>query len=302
MSDAPDDARILITGGTGFVGRNVVAALGNRPMRLLVRDRSHAQQFADRDIELVEGDVTDPASLRGAFDGCDTVLHLVAIIEERDGVTFDRNIRRGTEHVLNEASSAGVQRFFQMSALGAQNNPAFPYHQAKWRAEQAVQSSGLDWTIFRPSIIYGPGDGFISLLADVIRSYPVIPVAGDGSSRFQPVQVTDVAESIRAAIDDPASSGKTFELAGPDVFTYDQLLDLVAASIGKKKRKIHLPVSLVKLAVTAAKPLPEKLRPPVTHEQLKMLALDNTSADSSTALLLGHDPARLGENLNYLNA
>ena len=113
--------------------------------------------------------------------------------------------------------------------------------------------------------------------------------------------MADVAESIRSAIDDPASSGQTFELAGPDVYTYDQLLDLVAAGIGKKKRKIHLPVNLVKLAVTASKPLPEKLRPPVTHEQLKMLAIDNTSEKPATEQLIGRPPLRLEENLTYLN-
>lgn len=301
MSNPIASERIAITGATGFVGSNVLQALAGRQLRLLVRDASASAHLANANVELVEGDVTDPASLHGAFDGCGSVLHLVAIIEERDGMTFDRNIRQGTRNVLNEANSAGVRRFFLMSALGAQNTPGFPYHQAKWRAEQAVKSSGLDWTIFRPSIIYGQGDGFISLLADVIRNYPVIPVAGDGTSRFQPVQVTDVAESIRAAIDDPSSSGKTFELGGPDAYTYDQLLDAVAAAIGKRKRKIHLPVSLVKLVVTASKPLPEKIRPPVTHEQLKMLALDNTTADSATGRLLGRDPAMLEDHLDYLN-
>jgi len=302
MSNPVAPERIAITGATGFVGSNVQQALAGRKLRLLVRDSAAHAYLANDDVELVEGDVTEPSSLRGAFEGCSAVLHLVAIIEERDGMTFDRNIRQGTEHVLNEAMSAGVRRFFQMSALGAQDNPDFPYHQAKWRAEQSVKASAFDWTIFRPSIIYGPGDGFISVLADVIRNYPVIPVAGDGSSRFQPIQVNDVAESIREAIDDPGTAGKTCELAGPEVYTYDQLLDIIATVIGKRKRKVHLPVNLVKLAITASKPLPEKLRPPVTHEQLKMLAIDNTSANAATALLLGRQPARLAENLDYLNA
>jgi len=292
--------RLFITGGTGFVGQNVVRALGDRPLRLLVRDRTSQREQYGKHIELVEGDVTNPESLRSAIDGCSGVLHLVAIIEPTSGESFDGNIRKGTENVLNEAHAAGVGRFYQMSAIGAQDNPDFPYHQAKWRAEQAVKASGLDWTIFRPSVIYGPGDGFIGVLAGVIRSFPVIPVVGDGKSRFQPIQVGDVAEAITNAIDDPGTNGKTLDLVGPEILTYEEMLDTIAAGIGKRKRKIHLPVSLMNLVVAASKPLPKSIRPPVTSEQLKMLALDNTSDHPATEGLLGRLPVTLADNLGYL--
>jgi len=300
MPEGLNADRLFITGGTGFVGQNVVRALGNRPMRLLVRDRANHQDNYGQHVELVEGDVTNPESLRSAIDGCSGVLHLVAIIEPKTGESFDGNIRKGTENVLNEAHAAGVRRFFQMSAIGAQDNPDFPYHQAKWRAEQAVKASGLDWTIFRPSVVYGPGDGFISVLAGVIRSFPVIPVVGDGQSRFQPIQVGDVAEAIASAIDDPSTTGKTLDLVGPEILTYEEMLDTIATGIGKHKRKLHLPVRLMNLVVSASKPLPKSIRPPVTSEQLKMLALDNTSDHRATTALLGRAPVRLADNLEYL--
>jgi len=300
MSEPSNTGPLFITGGTGFVGTNVVRALGNRPMRLLVRDRAKHRGLISEQVEIVEGDVTHPASLRSAMDGCSAVLHLVAIIEPTSGESFDENIRKGTENVLNEAHAAGVGRFYQMSAIGAQDNPDFPYHQAKWRAEQAVKSSGLTWTIFRPSVIYGPGDGFISVLASVIRSFPIIPVVGDGKSRFQPIQVGDVAEAITNAIDDPSTTEKTLDLVGPEILTYEELLDTIAAGIGKHKRKLHLPVGLMNVIVSASKPLPKSIRPPVTSEQLKMLALDNTSDHPATSALLGRDPVRLADNLGYL--
>jgi uncharacterized protein YbjT (DUF2867 family) len=300
MPEQTNTDRIFVTGGTGFVGTNVVRALGDRPLRIMVRDRAKHRGLISEQIELVEGDVTNPDSLRSAMDGCTAVLHLVAIIEPSSGQSFDGNIRKGTENVLNEAHAAGVSRYFQMSAIGAQDNPEFPYHQAKWRAEQAVKASGLEWTIFRPSVIYGPGDGFISVLAGVIRSFPIIPVVGDGKSRFQPIQVGDVANAIAHAVNDPSTTGKTLDLVGPDILTYEEMLDTIAASLGKHKRKLHLPVGLMKLVVAASKPLPKSIRPPVTSEQLKMLALDNTSDHPATAELLGRAPVRLADNLGYL--
>jgi NADH dehydrogenase len=292
--------RILITGGTGFVGNALLTALGERPLRLLVRDIDKHGSQESQHTEVVEGDVTDAGSLRDALSGCSTVIHLVAIIEETGQRTFDQVIRQGTENVVNEARAAGVRRFLHMSALGAANVPDFPYHQAKWRAEEAVRASGLDWTIFRPSIIFGPGDGFITTLARVVRSFPVTPIAGDGTSRFQPVAVEDVAACFVRAVDNPGTTGKTYELGGPDVLTYEELLELIARELGRSGRAVHLPLPIVRGVIAISKPLPKRLRPPVTTEQLKMLALDNTTAQSATEHLTGHPPRSLAGNLDYI--
>lgn len=293
--------RIFITGGTGFVGRALRAQLGGRPLRLLVRDVDKHREYEAQQVEVVEGDITDAGSLRDAMQGCSTLIHLVAIIEESGHRSFDQVIRQGTENVVNEARSAGVRRFLHMSALGAANLSDFPYHQAKWRAEEAVRSSGLDWSIFRPSIIFGPGDGFITTLADLIRSFPVTPIAGDGGSRFQPIAVEDVAAAFVRAVDDPATIGEIYELGGPDVVTYEQLLQIIGRQLGKSRPSIHLPLPLVRAVVTLSKPLPKRLRPPVTTEQLKMLALDNTTAHSATESLIGQPPRSLAGNLDYIN-
>jgi uncharacterized protein YbjT (DUF2867 family) len=297
---APVTGRIFLTGGTGFVGTNLRSALAGRPLKLLVRDASRDPALASGDVEVVAGDVTDPASLRGALDGCEAAINLVAIIDEEGGATFDGVIRQGTAHVVAAAKAARVRRFLQMSALGTMHDPAFPYFEAKWQAEQVVKASGLAWTIFRPSIVFGPGDKFINVLADLVRKAPIIPVVGPGENRFQPVAVEEVATCFVAALDDPTTVGQTFELGGPDVLTYEQLLDLIATKLGKRKRKVHVPVGLMRPVVKLAKPLPKSLRPPVTAEQLKMLAVDNSTEQSATARLIGRAPRRLADGIDYI--
>ncbi|MFL5760157.1 MAG: complex I NDUFA9 subunit family protein [Thermomicrobiales bacterium] len=291
---------ILITGGTGFVGGSLVPALAGRPLRLLVRDPSSSPIKASPAIEIVQGDVTDLTSLAEAARGCDTVIHLVAIIEERDGATFDRIIREGTVNMVEAAKSASVKRFVNMSALGASDRPGFDYMRAKWRAEEAVKSSGLDWTIVRPSVIFGPGDGFVNALAGVVRGFPVVPVVGDGKTRFQPVSVRDVADAFAAIVDDPMTARQTFELGGPDQLTYEQMLNLIAEKLGKKKPKVHVPVGVMKTIVAVSAPLPKGIQPPVTKEQLKMLALDNTTAQSATERLIGRPPLGLRDGIDYI--
>jgi uncharacterized protein YbjT (DUF2867 family) len=291
---------ILITGGTGFVGSAIVAALGDHPLRLLVRDQTKTAKIATPNIELIEGDVTKPGTLPDAIRGCDTIIHLVAIIEESGGATFDGVIRQGTVNVVNAARELGVRRFIFMSALGASDRPGFGYMQAKWRAEEVVKAADFDWTIFRPSVIFGPGDGFVNALADVVRTFPVIPVVGDGQTKFQPVSVKDIADAYVAAVDDPSTAGQTFEMGGPDILTYEQMLDIIAAKLGKSKRKVHMPVGLMKTVVSLSSPLPKALKPPVTSEQLKMLALDNSSGNSATEKLIGRPPLRLKEGIDYI--
>ena len=301
----PVTGRVLITGGTGYVGGNIRESLAGRPVRLLVRNMRAAGNLVSKDVELVEGDVTKTASLRGAMDGCEAVIHLVGIIEESSGATFDDVIRGGTENAVAEAKRAGVRRFIHMSAMGAQNNAAFPYMQAKWQAEQAVKASGIPWTIFRPSVIFGPGDGFINVLAKLVKNplIPIVPVVGEGTSKFQPVSVKDVASAFQKALDEPRTAGEIYELGGPEVFTYEQLLEVIAGKLDKgRKPRVHLPLGMMKTVVKLSSPLPKALRPPVTKEQLRMLALDNASSSSATPKLIGGPPRSLRDNIDYILA
>ncbi len=302
-------ASLFITGATGFVGTGIMRALGRRsgqapegpfasmPIRSLIR--KPGDQPAG--VETVIGDVTNPDSLRGKMDGVETVIHLVGIIEEQGDLSFDAVIRQGTENVVTEASRAGVKHFILMSALGAHDNPEFPYHQAKYRAEQAVKESGLTHTIFRPSVVFGKGDGFITVLAGLVKAAPVVPIAGSGQSKFQPVQLDDVSSAFAYAMTHPGeSAAQTYELGGAKPYTYEEMLDVIAAELGKNKPKIHMPVGLVKTVVQLSSPLPRALRPPVTMEQLKMLALDNSTDNSATERLIGRKPVALEDGIGYI--
>ena len=293
--------RVFLTGGTGFVGSNLRAALADRPVRLLVRDAARAERLRGPNVEFVKGDVTRPESLRGAIDGCDAVIHLVGIIEESGpgAGSFDTVIRQGTENVLAEAQRAGVGHFVHMSALGATDDPDLPYMQAKWRAEGAVRASALPWTIVRPSVVFGPGDGFINPLALLVKS-PITPVVGDGQSRFMPVAIGEVAEIFAATPGRTERQGQTFELGGGKIYTFEQMLDAIGNELGKHHPRVKVPVPLISAVVRLSKPLPKALRPPVTTEQLKMLKSNNTTDHSATGTLLGRPALALEDGLGYL--
>ena len=300
VESPPSRKKVFLTGGTGFVGGHILKELRGHNVKALVRS---AKSRLPEGVESAVGDVTDPSSLTGLINGSDIVVHLVGIIEERGGATFDRIIRGGTENIVNEAQSAGVKHFILMSALGAQNDPRFPYMQAKIRSEEILMRSGIPFTILRPSVIFGPGDGFINALASVVRGFPVIPVVGDGRTKFQPVAVSDVADAFASIVANPEiASGQIAELGGADTMTYEEMIDLIAIELGRKRHKIHVPTGMMKMVVKLSSPLPKSLRPPVTPEQLKMLSLDNSTSPSSLELLIGRTPLSLRGNIGYIGS
>jgi uncharacterized protein YbjT (DUF2867 family) len=159
-----------------------------------------------------------------------------------------------------------------MSALCASAGSRSRYHQTKWRAEEAVRSSGLDWTIFRPSIIYGPGDGFVTMLARIVRRLPIVPVFGSGGSRIQPVSLQVVAGGFARALDQPASIGHAYEIGGPEAYTFDEVLDLIGAVLRRRVRKAHLPLDVMRRLTAVLQSVPFY---PITTDQLLMLEEDN---------------------------
>src|SRR5262249_37440702 len=151
-----------------------------------------------------------------------------------------------TENVLGAVRESGVSRFVHMSALGTGPRALSRYHRTKWAAEEAVRASGLDWTIVRPSVIFGSGDGFVSLVTQLVRWFPVVPVIGDGRNRFQPVAVADVAEVFARALERPLTAGQTFEVGGSRAYTFDEIVDEVGAALGRRwVPKLHFPVALM---------------------------------------------------------
>jgi NADH dehydrogenase len=232
------------------------------------------------------------------MSGVEKVVHLVAIIRETGAQTFEEVIRRGTERTVDAAKVAAVKKFVYVSAIGAQDDARYPYLQAKWAAERAVTLSSLNHTILRPSIVFGEGDEFVNALASLVRWNPIVPVAGDGKARFQPIWVEDLVTCIVACLDGEAHNGQVIELGGPEHLTYDELVDIVKTELGRSRLKAHLPLAFMKpIAQVMEWMLP---RPPVTREQLKMLALDNITDVDSVMKTFGVQPRRLADSVDYI--
>jgi NADH dehydrogenase len=278
---------ILVTGATGFVGRRVVAALRAREhsVRCLVRERARARPLESLGCDVAVGDVTEAESVRSATDGCEAVVHLVAIIAGRPE-DFDGVMVEGTWNVIDAAQKAGVRRFVLMSALGTSEatKDVVPYYGAKWAMEQAVRDSGLEHVILRPSFVFGPGGAAISQFAAMVRYLPVTPVPGSGAERIQPIFVDDVAEFVARAVDLPEAANRTFELGGPEKLSWNELWDRLAAALGKRRAKVHLPMSLLRAQAVVMERLPKPL---VTRDQLTMLAADNVCDERPAAELFG---------------
>ena len=274
-----DYREVLVTGGTGFVGTHVCRALIARGFlpRLLVREGSEGKIPPDvrKACRVTPGDVTNRESVEYAAQGTMAVVHLVGIIREfpERQVTFERLHVAATRNVVDAARRWEISRFVHMSALGARAGGRTGYFDSKGMAEEYVRQSGLSWTIFRPSVIFGPGDRFLGVLAGILRKAPAVPVPGDGSYRLQPVFVGDVAKGFSDAVGRPELEEKTFDMGGPQQLTYNELLDEVAASVGRRARKVHIPLTLLGPAVRFM----ERFETfPLTTEQLEMLHAGNT--------------------------
>jgi NADH dehydrogenase len=271
---------VLLTGGTGFIGPRVAHALRARdePVRALVRKPSRAAQLSAWGVELATGDVTDPASLRAACEGVDTVVHLVAIIKG-SRADFDRVMTQGTRDLVAAAQDAGVRRFVLASALGVDETTkdAVPYFAAKWEMERAVKESGLDHVIFRPSFVFGRDGGVLPTFVRLARFAPVTPIVGPGTQKLQPIWIEDLAEYYARAVAEPVSG--TFELGGPDAVTWNEFWARLKRTLGLRRPSVHIPFGLMGAQATLTQRLPGA---PVTRDQVRMLALgDNVVRDAS---------------------
>ena len=258
---------VLVTGTSGFVGGYILHELvttGYRPV-CLVRDPDKlACRLTDRvraESALVPGDLFDMNSLKLAAQRCRAAVHLVGIIFERPrlGQTFERIHVEGTRNVVEACAAAGVQRYVHMSALGTRPGAVSRYHQTKWLAEQIVRDAGLQWTIFRPSLIHGPEGEFMRMMKFFCTSRlrtPVMPYFGRGTSLVQPVSVRDVATCFVRCLSMPEAVNRVYELGGPERFTWKQFYNGCSRAIaGRRRLKVPVPVFVAKLLARTIVPL-----------------------------------------------
>ncbi|GCE46504.1 oxidoreductase [Thermosporothrix hazakensis] len=270
-----------MTGATGFIGSHLVRRLveqGERP-RCLVRDVERARSLLPG-TELVQGDTTRPETLPEAVQGVDTIVHCAFVTADRKQTAATRyyatNVE-GTDNLIKAAKEAGVRRMIELSGLGTKPDKPGSYMQGRYLAEQALTTSGLDWTIVRPSVVFGKGAPFISGLVNLIRTSPVLPLLGGGKIMFQPIFVEDVVSVVLFLLEHPEqTSGRIYTIGGPEYYSFEQILDLLTRTMGKKRLKVPAPLPFVALGAAVLEAVLPK--PPLTREAVSLFTFDNTTA------------------------
>lgn len=238
---------ILLTGATGTVGSALLRRLtaDGKPVRALVRD---GQRLGDQRVrvQIALGDLSDPPSFRNALRGVDTVVHLAASIRDQPRGSIEELNAVATLRLVRAAERAGVERFVFFSAMNASHHSRTRFFRAKALAEDAVETSSLSTLIFRPSLIYTPGDPWLTLL-DRLSRLPAMPVSGSGKALYQPVWADDVADAVMAALSNGADSA--YELAGPEVLSYDDIVRVVLRAEHRRRRLLHVPLPIVRASL-----------------------------------------------------
>ncbi len=286
---------VFVAGGSGFVGGHLLKALKARGItgRCLVRDPSKARLCEG--FEPVAGDIDRELSPK-IMEGVDMLVHLVGIVEEKWGQTFDAVHVKGTENLVNTALKAGVKSFFYQSALGASKEKKSAYMRTKAIAEEIVEDSGMPYVVFRPSLILGPWDKFSKQMVELIQSTPVVPVPGSGQTLFQPLYVEDWKKAFMKVLDREVAFDRTYELGGPEHLSFDQITRNYMEALGVKKMIVHVPVSVIKTGLHLmflAKAAGVKSLPPISREQVELLGEDNVTDLDTMEKNFGFRPARI---------
>jgi len=289
---------IFVTGATGFVGNHLVKTLlaFDQKVRCLVRPGS--ENRLRHSVKIVKGDIFS-ADLAEKMSGCKALIHLIGIIREfpKKNITFNRLHVKATQVAIEAAKKAGIKRFIHMSALGTGPQAVTEYHKTKWQAERLVQESGLVYTIFRPSVIYGPYDHFTTLLARIIKRSPFIPIIGDGLYKLQPVHVNTVALAFVLALFLGDTHNHTYEIGGPQALTYREIVDTIAEHFKKRIKKIYIPLRIIESITVKLEPFPFY---PLTREMLIMLMAGNVVKDPRFYKTFPLSPIKFKESLGFL--
>ncbi|MHA7871502.1 MAG: complex I NDUFA9 subunit family protein [Hyphococcus sp.] len=280
----------VVFGGSGFVGRNVVRELAKRDWRVRVAvRRPHLAQFlrpmgAVGQIQLKQTNIRHRASVAAALEGADAVVNLVGILRQTGAQRFDTVQAGGAAAIAELAHEAGTERLIHVSAIGADPESDSLYARTKGEAEQAVLRSTPSATIMRPSIVFGPEDGFFNKFAAMALVSPALPLIGGGKTRFQPVYVDDVADAICEALVRPETAGRVYELGGPRIYTFKELMQLMLREIDRRRLLVPVPFPIASLIglfgeMAGLAPFAE---PPLTRDQVKLLKRDNIVDTSGT--------------------
>ncbi|MGD8370528.1 MAG: complex I NDUFA9 subunit family protein [Syntrophobacterales bacterium] len=289
--------QLFVTGSTGFVGSHVLNELLDKghQVKALVRPGTEYKLKRPDEVEIITGDVAEIADLIAGMKGCDAAIHLVGIIRAfpSRNITFERLHTEATANVVAAAKETKVSRLIHMSALGAKEDGSTPYLRTKFAAEELVRQSGLSYTVFRPSLIFGRGGEALKMFGDMVAKY-VVPIIGDGQYRFQPVSVTTVAQGFEKALELEAAKDQTLDVGGPDNVTFDEIMDTLARVMGKSIVKIHLPVLPLRLATSALQHAPGY---PLSGDQITMLLEGGTCDEKPFYDLMGLPPIPLEQTL-----
>lgn len=287
---------VTVIGATGFLGRHTVRALAKAGWRIRAASRHPARGFFLRpmgsvgQIELIKCDVADADSVAAAVAGSDAVVNLTGILFEK-GQSFDDVQAEGAAHVAEAAARAGVTALVHVSAIGADKESEAAYARSKAEGEAAVRQAVPGAVILRPSIIFGPEDGFFNKFADMARFFPALPLIGGGKTRFQPVFVGNVAAAITAALDNQAARGRTFELGGPGIYSFKELMQVILKETGRSRALIPLPFALASVKAAFLQLMPKPL---LTMDQVRLLKTDNVVAAGAPGLAdLGITPTSI---------
>lgn len=286
---------LLITGATGYIGQHVVRRLvaqGEHPRCLVRTPQKAARLFPGAELEIVQGDTTDPASLAEAVQGVDTIVHAAFITADRKegpGNRYAETNVQGTANLIKAAQEANVRRIIEISGLGTRSAKAGSYMQGRYLAEKQLKESMLDWTIIQPSVLFGKDAPFIKGLSDLIRSSPVVPLIGGGKIMFQPIYVEDVASVVLWVLAEPErSSRQTFTIGGPAYYSFTQIIDALLHSMHKTRLKVPAPRPLVGIGAALMEAVLPK--PPLTKAAMALFAFDNTTDLNSIERQFGFSP------------
>lgn len=242
--------KVFITGSTGFVGSHVIPELLSRQHEVtaLIRPGSESRlPVPQHQVTVVHGDIADPDSFAPALRTCDAVIHLVGIIREvpRRGITFQKLHLDATRNILRAAEAGDISKYVHMSALGARHDSPSGYFSTKAKAEDLVRNSPLDSTIFRPSIILGPGDDFINYFANIIRRFHIIPIIGSGRYRMQPVHINNISQAFVTSLETDSTSGQTYEIGGPDRYEFREMMQIIKSVLETWAIPVYNPKTLM---------------------------------------------------------